>query len=508
MALDLIRVNYNPDVLSCLANLSNDEVFTPPEVVNQMLDMLPQELFSNPDTTFLDPATKSGVFLREIAKRLMRGLEKQIPDLQERINHIFSKQLFGIAITELTSLLARRSLYCSKYPNSSFSVTKFNTPEGNIRYRRIQHSWNNEKCMFCGASKAEYDRGESLETHAYEWIHNSNPKGLFENMNFDVIISNPPYQLSDGGYRVSASPIYQNFVEQAKKLNPRYITMIIPARWYSGGKGLDEFRDNMLHDRSIRLIHDYPEASDCFAGVQIKGGICYFLWDRDHEGNCRVETQRGNDISEAMERPLLEDGCDVFIRYNEAIGILKKVQSFSEPSFDSLVSARKPFGLDTLYRGRKEKRLGDFTLYENGGISYIDASELPKSLDWVAASKVFIPEAGSGSDSFPHPILGKPFVGKAGTACTETYLLIGPFANDTVSKNVISYIATKFFRFMVLLKKPSQHATSKVYSFVPIQDFSKPWTDDDLYDKYGITESERNFIDSMVRPMELSGGDD
>lgn len=187
MALDLIRVNYNPDVLSCLANLSNDEVFTPPEVVNQMLDMLPQELFSNPDTTFLDPATKSGVFLREIAKRLMRGLEKQIPDLQERINHIFSKQLFGIAITELTSLLARRSLYCSKYPNSSFSVTKFNTPEGNIRYRRIQHSWNNEKCMFCGASKAEYDRGESLETHAYEWIHNSNPKGLFENMNFEIL---------------------------------------------------------------------------------------------------------------------------------------------------------------------------------------------------------------------------------------------------------------------------------------------------------------------------------
>ena len=185
----LFNTVYNPDVLTCLANLSNDEVFTPPEVANQMLDMLPQELFRNPDTTFLDPACKSGVFLREIAKRLIKGLEPQIPDLQERIDHIFHKQLYGIAITEMTSLLSRRSVYCSKYPNSEFSVTKFDDAQGNVRFKRTKHTWQNGKCVWCGANQNQYERSEDLETHAYEWIHVRNLEDIFK-MKFDVIISN------------------------------------------------------------------------------------------------------------------------------------------------------------------------------------------------------------------------------------------------------------------------------------------------------------------------------
>lgn len=501
---DLYTSTYNPDVLSCLANLSNDEVFTPPSVVNAMLDMLPQELFSDPNATFLDPACKSGVFLREIAKRLLVGLAEQIPDLQERIDHIFHKQLFGIGITELTSLLARRSVYCSKYPNSIYSVSKFDDTSGNIRFKRIQHRWKNGRCEWCGASEDQFGekKREGLETHAYEFIHTGKLEEMF-GMKFDVIIGNPPYQLSDGGYRVSASPIYQNFVQQAKKLNPRYLSMIIPSRWFSGGKGLDEFRDDMLNDNRIRAIHDYPEATDCFPGVQIKGGICYFLWDRDNKGKCMVVTHRGSMIGVPVERALLEDGNDVFIRYNEAIGVIQKVQQFHEASFERLVSARKPFGFDTLYRGKSN---GTILLYQNGGTAYVTNSEIGRNLEWVEKDKVFIPEAGSGSDSFPHSILGKPFYGKKRSACTETYLVIGPFNSETECNNVVSYISTKFFRFLVLQKKPSQHATSKVYSFVPIQDFSKPWTDAELYAKYGLTDDEIAFIESMIRPMEQIEG--
>ena len=500
---------YNPDVLSCLANLSNDEVFTPPEVVNQMLDMLPQELFSNPDTTFLDPACKTGVFLREIAKRLITGLEQQIPDLQERIDHIFQKQLYGIAITELTSLLSRRGVYCSKYPNSEYSVSKFDDKhaQGNIRFKRIQHGWQKGKCVFCGASKSEYERGEDLETHAYEWIHTLTPERIFD-MKFDVIIGNPPYQISDGGgMGTSAVPLYDKFVQQAKKLKPRYLSMIIPARWYAGGKGLDVFRTEMLNDGHITELHDFFDSTECFPGVDISGGVCYFLWERDNIDDCNIVSIRGNNTS-SMKRSLLEQGSDTFIRFNEAVSIIRKIKARKEASFMDITSPRKPFGLSSTIKIHTEKKYNDAFIYAYPQNGYISKNEILQNSALVDKYKVFIAKAYGERGDFPYLVIGKPFVGKPETCCSETYLTVGSFSDEETAKNVVTYMTTKFFRFLVLIKKNTQNAPRGVYQFVPLQDFSKPWTDEELYAKYGITDDEIAFIDSMIRPMDLDGDGD
>lgn len=506
MANGLFDQVYNPDVLSCLANLSNDEVFTPPEVVNQMLDMLPQELFENPDTTFFDPACKTGVFLREIAKRLIIGLEPQFPDLQERIDHIFHKQLFGIAITELTSLLSRRGVYCSKYPNSEFSVTQFDDAQGNIRFKRINHTWKSGRCIYCGANEEQYERGDDLETHAYEWIHTVKPEDIFE-MKFDVIIGNPPYQLSTGGSKAQATPLYDKFVEQAKKLNPRYLSMIIPARWFSGGFGLDVFRKNMISDNKIRVLNDYVNSVDCFGtGVEIKGGVCYFLWDRDHSGECKIITHKDGKTSEAS-RFLCEDGMEAFIRWNEGISVYHKVKSFGEKTFMDIVSSQKPYGIGTAFHGKKTSNGNDILIYENGGTGYVDKISIVKNYENVGENKVFISAGYNGGDNFPHQILGKPIVAGPNSCCTETYVEVGPVKNKQEAENLAGYMQTKFFRFMVMLLKNTQHALKKVYQLAPQQDWSRGWTDKDLYEKYGLSDDEIDFIESMIKPIG-DGGDE
>ena len=491
---------YNPDVLTCLANLSNDEVFTPPDVVNKMLDMLPQELFQSSKTKFLDPACKTGVFLREIAKRLIAGLEWEIPDLQERIDHIFRNQLYGIAITELTSLLSRRGVYCSKSAASEYSVCQFKKPEGNIRFNRIEHTWKDGKCIYCGASQGEYDRSKDLETHAYEFIHANNPEDIFK-MKFDVIIGNPPYQLSDGSGGGGAMPIYNKFIVQAKKLKPRYLSMIIPSRWFSGGRGLDDFRAEMLSDKHIRKLVDYPISTECFSGVEIKGGICYFLWERDSVGVCEIKTVRNGEVKVSV-RNLLEPRAECFIRYDESVSIVHKVMRYKENPFSDFVSTQKPFGFRTYVLGDDKPSKDSVQIYANKNIGYVDRLAVSINKDWVSKYKIYISAAYGAGEDFPHQIIGKPILGGPNTCCSETYLVIGPFENRKVTENVMSYIKTKFFRHLVLLQKATQHTSKKVYSFVPMQDFSKPWTDEELYTKYKLTQEEIDFIESMIKPME------
>lgn len=494
--------NYNPDVLTCLANLSNDEVFTPPVVVNRMLDLLPAELWRNPDARFLDPVSKTGVFLREIAKRLMEGLSERIPDRQQRADHIFTRQLFGLAITELTALLSRRSVYCSKQANGPYSVcTAFHDADGNIRFRSTEHSWQNGRCRYCGASREVYDRDDTLESHAYEFIHTENPETIFPDMKFDVIIGNPPYQLSDGGNGASASPLYHRFVRQAQKLKPRYLTMIIPSRWFGGGKGLDDFRREMLNDNHIRVLVDYENASDCFPGVDIAGGICYFLWDRDNPGLCDVVNVRNNETMHSV-RALNE--FDTFIRHDQAASIVRKVCAFGEPMMSNMVSSSKPFGLRTFVRPQES---GDILLrWQNGEGPYRrDEITVGRELidKWkVITSYVGYDHAGNPGKDGKRRVFSKIDILPPGTICTETYLVVGSFDTEQKAKNLVAYMKTLFFRFLVAQCMYSHHITKEAYRLVSIQDFSQSWTDEKLYAKYGITDEEIKFIESMVRPME------
>jgi hypothetical protein len=523
----------NPDVLTCIANLSNDEVFTPPEFANRMLDTLAEawaashngaNIWADKKVRFLDPCTKSGVFLREITSRLTKGLERKIPNLEERVDHILTKQVFGVGITHLTSLLARRSVYCSKHANGQHSVAKgFDSDAGNIWFERTEHTWANGKCAFCGASQSALDRGEELETHAYAFIHTDNIKAriaeLFGgDMQFDVIIGNPPYQLDDGGFGKSAAPIYQLFVEQAKKLEPRYLSLVIPSRWFAGGKGLDEFREAMLGDNRLRSIDDYLSAADVFPGVGLKGGVCYFLWERDNPGLCRVTTSFKDWPVSTATRRLLEQGADVFIRFNEGLSILKKVVSAESGQsealllpeskrFDRLVSSRKPFALETTFKGKATKRAGDVLIYQNGGTGYVARSAVPSGTELIDKWKIYVGRAAPGTgnrDTYPHRILSTPFIGEPGSICSETYLCIGPLDSKSEAESVLSYLTCRLTRLLILLHKPSQDTTRKVYTFVPTQDWTKQWTDADLYAKYGLNDDEIAFIEKIVRPMELT----
>lgn len=514
----------NPDVLTCISNLSNDEVFTPPEFANRMLDTLAEtwaanhggaNLWANKTVKFLDPCTKSGVFLREIASRLTKGLADEMPNLEKRVNHILTKQVFGIGITHLTSMLARRSVYCSKQANGPHSIVKFDSEAGNIWFERIEHTWGDTKCEFCGAPKAILDREEELENYAYAFIHTNDIKArmaeLFGGkMQFDVIIGNPPYQMKGGAGGTSDSSIYHLFVEQAKNLEPKYLSMVVPSRWLAGGRGLDEFRKEMLSSHKLLRLVDYPVSKEVFPNVEVKGGICYFLWSTSHNGPCDVTVVRGKEET-SSSRQL--DEFDVFVRDPIAVGILRKVLKAGEQSISNILTADTPFGIATNFDGfHEKKKSGDVALnYVRSGkrnIGFVQRNTITKNVTLIEKWKVLVPEAGSdGGQKIPDSVLGKPWLSAPPSVATQSFLAFC-VASEDEAKSLESYYRTKFFRHLVSLRKLTQHALRSTYSWVPIQAWNCHWTDEALYKKYKLTNKEIDYIEAVIREMPINTEDD
>lgn len=512
----ILSKGHVPDILTCIANLSSDEVFTPPELVDKLLDIFPEEVWHDSSLKWLDPACKTGIFLRQIAKRLMEGLHDEFPDEEARRQYIFKNMLYGIAITDLTALMSRRSLYTSKNASGDKSIAKFDTGNGNISYDNRPHTYKNGVCIHCGNKEGgELDRDEDKERHAYNFIH-LKPEEV-KNMRFDVIVGNPPYQLSDGGFGASAMPIYQLFVEQAKKLKPRYLAFIIPSRWFAGGRGLDSFRDEMLKDRHIRTLVDFPNSSDCFPGVEIKGGVSYFIRDESYSGKCHYEIYRGQEIVSKSDRFLDDGNAGVLIRYPEMISVLNKVKSRNEETVDTLVSSQKPFGLRTDALKNPEKyNLPKLSKNKNNietlavkvyGLITGKREEryMPATYDFLQGAtsinkwKIFIPSAfGNGEIGEPitSPILGEPM-----TACTETFLKVGDWSNSKEPENLIKYMQTKFFRFLVSIKKTTQHTSKDTYSLVPLLNLNEEWTDEKLYERYELDQNEIDFIENNIKEI-------
>jgi site-specific DNA-methyltransferase (adenine-specific) len=459
------------------------EVLTSKREVLDMLNLVKYET-TRLESRFLEPACGDGNFLSEVLNLKLNSLEKDFVKNKyefEKISIIIFGSIYGIDILKDNVIIARNRLY-----DQYLEI-----------YNKNFKNDDNPKLFKC--IKYILDKN-IIHADALSFIHSPTPEEIFD-MKFDVIIGNPPYQMSDGGGGGgSAKPIYNKFINTAKRLNPRYLTMIIPSRWYSGGKGLDEFREEMLNDKRISKIVDFPDSSDCFPGVEIKGGVCYFLWERDYSGECEI-TNINKSKKNIFKRPLLEKDLNFFIRYNRSISIIRKVLKFKDENFSSLVSARKPFGISD-FKGKSKKNKNDIKIFYIRGFGYIDEKKILTGKENIKKHKIFISKAYGAGESFPHQIINKPFYGETNSVCTETYLHIGPFSSKLECENVISYIKTKFFRFLVLMIKNTQNTTRSVYRLVPIQNFEKKWNDKLLYKKYDLDQNEIKFIEDMIRPMD------
>lgn len=505
-----------PDVLDTIAHISDDRVFTPPTLVSHILDALPPTTWSNPNLKILDPVCKTGVFLRECARRFMLGLTDSFPDAHKRREHILRNMLYGLAVDEITSLMSRRTLYCAsdatrqfnpKKPENCHSAVIFERPEGNILFPKVEHKFHPQTglCSDCGVSKSQYDRGADLESYAYPFLHIDLAQA-FPNMKFNIIIGNPPYQMNDGegGNGSSAIPLYQKFIERAKTNDPDLLSFVIPARWYADGKGLDDFRKAMRTDTAISLLVDIPDSGDAFPGVEIKGGVCYFVRKKGHNGPTLTKTLTSGKVVSEIERDLSE--FDVILRREEAARILRKVQSRVAKdmlnTLETFVSARKPFGLLANFKNFESKPFdGAVQIYANKNIGWVSRDVIAVNQEWIDKQKVIVSKAYGAGESYPHQITGKPIVASTPSCCTETYLVVRILEDEEQAQRFAAYMRTKIFRFLVSTRKTTQNMSRDKFKFVPDLPMTQEWDDEKLAAYFGLDEEDMTFISSMVREM-------
>lgn len=504
---------HDPDVLETLAQLPNDDVYTPPKVVAAMLDILPERVWSEPNYTWLDPATKSGIYLREVFKRLMIGLAEWEPNGSKRREHILKHMLYGAATTQINGEIARRTLYQTKNatgaevkdPALTDLVVRFESADGNIPFVETKHVFAgvsvSRSCRLCGAPEALVRT--QREAYAYSFLHNTYPTKEVADVKFDVIVGNPPYQIGvEGNQRTK--PLYQLFVERAIAMNPRYLVMITPSRWFTGGLGLDEYRDRMIKDRRIAKLIDNPKLFDCFPGVEIKGGVSYFLWDREYDGDCEFSTRIDGNIVSTVVRDL-RAGHGVVIRDNRASGLVQKVRDQGYGSIEDWFYPRLAFSQEwrTNYRGESSQPFkGAIPLIHNSGVGYVTPGRFERNIDLVGKWKVLVPKAGDGHGREVSYVIGEPIAVAPGSACTESYFIAGAFDSKEECANYARFLCTKFVRFLVLQRKATQDVTADRFRFVPALPMGREWTDASLYEHFGLTADDVNYIESSIHPRE------
>jgi site-specific DNA-methyltransferase (adenine-specific) len=499
-----------PDVLETLAQLPNDEVFTPPKVANAMLGILPAEVWTHPEYRWLDPGTKSGVFLREAFKRLMVGLSTWQPDPDKRREHILRHMLYGAAITRLSADIARRSVYQTKNatgagvvdPAIKDWVVAFDDEQGNIKYVETEHTLIGGRCSVCRAPAALVR--DQRETYAYSFNHGRYPTEEILDMKFDVIVGNPPYQIGTEG-TTRTMPIYQQFVSRAIEMDPKYVLFITPSRWFTGGLGLDDYRERMINDRRLVKLVDNPKLFDVFPQVEVKGGVSYFLWDRDYDGDCEFSTRIDGQILSTANRDL-RDGHGVVMRDNAGAALVHKVVLATNESVEGWFFPRLAFSQEwrTNYRGESDRSFPDSVpLIYNGGIGYVSRGSFERNLALVGKWKVLVPMAGDGHGREISYVIGEPIAVAPGSVCTESYFVAGAFDSRSECENYAHYLCTKLVRFLVLQRKSTQHLTADRLRFVPALSMQRRWSDADLYKHFALTEDEVAYVERVIAPRDL-----